>query len=251
MTLYGQSVVRSAIAVSVAVAGLGESAGAQDVGRHEWNRWSSIVAVDAGTFPGELSDRCAGSIRPSVGAGIAAVFRPRSWFVVTGDARGSAVPSLGCGDLLPAPIEVAPNVYESPYGSTVYPRGLPSDPYLRSGLHIGVEVPTPTGLPPGEPLLRATVGGGLFWASHPVPYASAAIGISSRSHGKRLYVELETNVSRLSASQSYHRLRQDSTVFTTLPARTVPVVLRPRWTTLHVGIEIPIAARSRAGADGG
>jgi hypothetical protein len=225
------------------IVGLGRIAGAQAVGGAGWSRWSTVVAIDAGTFPDALENRCGNASKPSVGAGIAAVFRPRSWLVLTGDTRGNVIPTLGCGgDLVPPPMEIAPNVYENPFASTVYQRGLPGDPFFRSGLHLGVEVPTPSGLPPGEPLLRATVGTGLFWATRPVPYTSAAIGISSRNRGNRLYVELETNVTRIRADQSYARMRRDSTVFTPLPARVIPMVLHPRWTTLHVGIEVPIAA---------
>jgi hypothetical protein len=218
---------------------VGSVSGAQQVEVTDPHRWAATIALDGGTLPDEFVTRCGfgSDPTPSLGAGLGLLFRPGRWLVAGADTRLSISPvGLGCKLTIPAPVRIGPNEYEN-YSPKGYPNGAPADPLVRSALHIGVETP------PGSPLLRATVGIGVTWASDRTPFGTVAIGGGSRGRGARFYWGLETSVCRVNVTETHTRFRSDSNTMTPLPSRIVSYVDHPRWTMLHLGMEFPLALR--------
>ena len=73
----------------------------------------------------------------------------------------------------------------------------------------------------------------------PAPVASGSIALSSSSAGKRVFVELEHDVTRVRQVETRFRYRQDSTVQTPLGTSAVTERIHPTWTTLRMGLELP------------
>jgi hypothetical protein len=96
----------------------------------------------------------------------------------------------------------------------------------------------------GEPVARATIGGGVFWSNRFVPFESATIGLGSGGDGTRVYVSLETSRSRLRVMETRTLLSRDSIGGPVITSQqTTPLVLHPWWSTLNVGLEMPLRPR--------
>ena len=202
------------------------------------HRHAIALSVDAGSYPDAFSTRCGQQSTGGAGfgAGIGVITRPRHHLMLEGEVRGSMMPvGFGC-DLPLVFAHVDSNVYESRPGYT-YPTGTPTLPLLRSLMRIGIEGPG------HGPLLHATVGAGIIWSGHPAPLGAIAIGAGSRGPGVRFYAELEQDVSRLRATEVRTRFRADSTGETPLGTFNYVRVLYPAWTTLHLGLELPMRSR--------
>ena len=244
MNLHRQNVVRSclidgALRTLVALATLavaGSTGGAQQVLATDQHRWATALTVDLGSLPGDFDTQCGSSSKgtePSLGGGLAVLFRPRRWVVATLDTRVSDVPySNACKTIIPAPIT------SDGYKIAVreFPNGVAQKPLVRNALHIGVETP------PGPLLLRATVGGGMIWTGSSTPFASVAIGGGSGGRGARFYWDVETSVSAVRVRETYTGYLVGPNGVTLLPSRIVSYVEHPLWTALHVGLELPVAS---------
>ncbi len=125
----------------------------------------------------------------------------------------------------------APGVY-SPLGFQPV-SGTPVMPLVRTLLHAGFE--TPSELSPV--IVRGTVGVGMIWNAHPAPIAALTLGVSSRGPAARVYAELERDVTRIRESEAL--FRSDSTG-RLIPVGTSGQVAHPVWTTLRIGIEMPL-----------
>lgn len=193
--------------------------------------WATQVTVDVGTFPDELSTRCGGSAGAALGAGIAAVYRPRTWMLLQADTRGNAIAIVGCPDVGIPAVQIGPNLYENE--GVLDPKGIPRRPWLRSGVRVGAQTPW------GWPFVRATVGTGLFWSTSLLPYGSAALGVGSRGR-VRFYAEWERDVARIRVTETHARMSFDP--FTQLAPRVESVVVHPRWAAVHIGVEVPIVS---------
>ena len=202
MNLRRQIAVGCAVIVSV----MARPVRAQRTQAVDPHRWAVGLAVDVGQVPDALSLECGGTSDavPSIGGGVAFLFRARQWLVVEADTRVNAIPSgIGCGERAPVPTPVGPN--EAVGAVTRDWHRVPTPPLLRSAMRVGVETP------PGLPLVRATVGSGLFWANTLTPFETAAMGIGTRGRWARLYAELETNISRVRVNDVRPVFQRDST----------------------------------------
>jgi hypothetical protein len=170
---------------------------------------------------------------PELGVGISAFARPRASVFVGAEVRASTVPGIfGCKVLLHGPVEVAPGIWESRGGFYAAP-GTPQDQLIRTLFRGGVETPSDKRV-----ILRATIGGGVIWSSRPAPVGSAAIALSSGGAGRRLFVELEHDITRVRQDESRSRYQQDSTVQVPLGSSVVTERIHPTWTTLRMGLEL-------------
>lgn len=233
MNLFRQTVVCSAVVLwSVA-----PRASAQQYEEIAFPRWAFSAALDAGALPDEFSSRCGNAGAPSVGGGIGVLFHPRQWLVLESDTRASAIPlAVGCKAIAPAPIQIGPNEWESPVARNFGHAPMP--PLARTALRVGFETTN------GVPVVRATVGSGLIWSKSPSPFQVATIGLGSRGRLARFYSELEWGVARTRVNDSratYHIDSVGSPIFDTRTSSFV--VLHPRWTTLHVGVELTLSSR--------
>jgi hypothetical protein len=68
--------------------------------------------------------------------------------------------------------------------------------------------------------------------------SAVAFSVTS-SAGKRVFVELEHDVTRVRQAETRFRYRQDSTVQTPLGTSVVTERIHPTWTTLRMGLELP------------
>jgi hypothetical protein len=197
--------------------------------------------VDAGGFPDAFSTRCGseeesrnGGGAGGFGAGISAIHRPRSLFIVEGEVRASMMPvGFGC-DLLLRIVEVAPGIYETRPGFGPVP-GTPGMPMLRTLFRAGLETPRDV-----VPIFRATVGAGVIWNGRPAPLGSFAVAVSSSNPGVRFYGELEKDITRIRETETRNRFHADSTGETAVETSVVSAVFHPTWLTLHLGIEMAI-----------
>ena len=240
MTLRRQNVVRSRViggALRTLVATLlvaGSAVDAQQRPASDPHRWATALSLDLGSLPGDFDTRCGSSPKgseSSFGGGFAVLFRPRRWVVAALDTRVSDVPySNGCKTTAP----IAQDGYH--IAVREFPNGVAQKPLVRNAIHLGVETP------PGALLLRATVGGGMIWTGSSTPFASVAIGGGSGGRGARFYWEVETNVSAVRVRETYTGFRADANGVTILPTRIVSYVEHPRWTALHVGLELPVVS---------
>jgi hypothetical protein len=214
----------------------GSVAGAQQASATDPHRWATALTLDLGSMPDDFASQCGSGSEPSYGGGLSVLFRPRRWIVAAVDARMNDVPPVfGCPLNIPPVAQVGPNEYEN-WAEKEFPNGVAAKPLVRSALHIGVETP------PGAPLLRATVGGGMIWTAKKTPFASVAIGGGSRGSGARFYWEIETDICAVRVRETHTRYQVDSNVPTPLPSRIVSYVEHPQWTALHVGLEIPVTS---------
>jgi hypothetical protein len=171
---------------------------------------------------------------PELGLGVSALDRPRSILFFGAELRASTVPNVfGCKTTAGGPVQVVPGVWETRPGFFAS-SGTPHSPLIRSLLHAGLETPARLG-----PIFRASVGGGFIWSSRPAPVAAGSIALSSGSGGRRAFVELEHDITRVRQDESRFRYRQDSTVQTPLGTSVVTERIHPTWTTLRLGLELP------------
>jgi hypothetical protein len=208
-------------------------AGSTDPHRH-----AIAVSAEAGTLPvvfggGQCGDD--GYVHgPAFGLGVSALDRPGSIVFLGADVGASAAAmALGCKLFARGPVEVAPGVWETRPGFYASP-GTPHSPLIRSLLRVGLETPSDR-----SAIFRATIGGGFIWSSRPAPVAAGSIALSSGSDGKRAFVELEHDVTRVRQVETRFRYRQDSTVQTPLGTSVVTERIHPTWTTLRMGLELP------------
>ena len=201
-------------------------------------RWALGLAADIGGVSDAMAAQCGyghgGS--PMLGAGAALLFAPRSWLIMAGDLRMSGTLLTGCKLSIPAAVYLGDNQWEYPVYRDY--RNVPTSPLTRSAVRIGVQTP------PGLPLLRATVGGGLLWSSTPAPFGAATVGIGSRGTHVRFYAEFEADVARVRVFETRTRFHVDSVRGPVVDSRTTtPVVIHPRWGAMHIGVELPFASR--------
>jgi hypothetical protein len=141
-----------------------------------------------------------------------------------------------CYGLIPSGLTpIGPNEFENSATKT-YPNGVPSTRLVRTALHVGVETPN-------SPLLRATVGGGMIWSGRYLPFWTVAVGGSSPGR-VRLHWGLETSVTRVRVREEHTRYLWDPATLTQtpLPSRITSYVNNLKWTSLQLGVEIPLAS---------
>jgi hypothetical protein len=198
------------------------------------------LSLGVGPLPDAFTSQCGKTNLGGAGAGLGAglVFRPRRGVILRADGDVTAEPiGSGC-DLLIQLVEVEPGVFESRPGVS-YPAGTPSAPLARTLLRAGIETP------PGRLPLRATVGGGVVWGRRSLPLGAITLGTGTRGRRWRLNAELEHAVSRTSAEERRQRMRATPGGFTDLGTTVLRRVRYPRWTTLRLGVELPLAGGGR------
>jgi hypothetical protein len=228
--------ITSAVAFSVTVAAPCVSQAA--AGSPDSHHRAFAVSGDAGTIPTVFGGGQCGDDgydhTAELGLGVSAIDRPRSIVIFGAELRASTVPNVfGCKLIARGPVEVAPGIWESRPGFLASP-GTPHTPLIRSVLRAGLETPSYR-----SAIFRATIGGGFIWSSRPAPVASGSIALSSSSAGKRAFIELEHDVTRVRQVETRFRYRQDSTVQTPLGTSVVTERIHPTWTTLRMGLELP------------
>ena len=192
------------------------------------------LSVDAGAYPDEFTHPGSNSACPDafgIGAGMSAIARPRSAVFVEAEARASMRVQMPNTCDVAVVYTPAPGLYSQLGFQPV--SGAPGMPLVRSLLHGGFE--TPPELSPV--IVRGTVGFGMIWNTHPAPIGALTLGVSSRGPAARLYAELERDVTRIRESEAL--FRPDSTG-RLIPAGTSSQVAHPVWTTLRIGIEMPL-----------
>jgi len=190
-------------------------------------------SLDAGAYPGEFTHPGSNSICPNafgVGAGVSAIERPRSAVFLEGEVRATMKGQLPNGCDVVVVYTPAPGVY-SPFGFQPV-SGTPGMPLVRTLVHGGFE--TPSELAPV--IVRGTVGVGMIWNHHPAPIGALTLGVSSRGPGRRFYAELERDVTRVRENEFLFR----SDTLSATPVGTVNQVAHPVWTTLRLGLELPL-----------
>jgi hypothetical protein len=225
-----QREVTIAIGFSVALAALSSAQTGATLDPH---RRAIALSVDVGAYPDDFTrpaNAACGS-PPGVGAGVSAIARPRSALFVEGELRASMAEQWFQGCDVALVYTPAPGVY-SPSGFQPV-SGTPVMPLLRTLVHGGFE--TPRDLLPL--IVRGTVGVGMIWNAHPAPIGALKLGVSSRRPGTRLYADLERDVTRVRETESL--FRADS-VGALAPIGTASRVTHPVWTTLRIGIEMPL-----------
>jgi hypothetical protein len=231
MTLQSRLVVAFVACHVVEVVGSGLNAQeAKAAGR---NQWAVAIAVDGGSIPSGFGGGCGSDATDFLGGGASVLFRPRPGLVASVDTRMSGSIS-GCkvNTVLPVPTPILPNDYETV--TKTYPNGVPSEPLVRTALHVGVETPR-------SPWLRATVGGGMIWSGGSLPFGSVAIGGSTPGR-VRLHWGVETSVTRVRVREEHARYLLDPATFTQtlLTSRSTSYVQTLRWTSFQLGVEIPV-----------
>jgi hypothetical protein len=204
------------------------------------HRHAIVVSTDGGALPSVFQDPGCGDVGgdhvPELGLGASLVDRPTSSFFLSADVRvtGAAV-AVGCKGEIPPAIQVAPGVWETRFGFRAAP-GTPQVPLIRNLLRAGFETPSNLRI-----IARATLGGGLIWSRRPAPMAAAAIALSSAAAGRRVFVDLEQDVSWIREVENRSQFRQDSTGART-PLADFSVTRRshPTWTTARFGFEWPL-----------
>jgi hypothetical protein len=191
-------------------------------------------SVDVGPYPDEFTHPGSNSACPNafgVGAGMSAIDRPRSGMFLEAELRATMKAQLPSTCDVVVVYTPAPGVY-SPFGFQPV-SGTPGMPLLRSLLHVGLE--TPRDISPV--IVRGTVGVGMIWNAHPAPIGAVTLGVSSRGPAARFYAELERDVTRIRESEA---LFHSDTTGRLIPAGTSDQVAHPVWTTLRIGIEMPL-----------
>lgn len=217
---------RQILVGSVLVAGVAELGDAQTVGERaatDPHQWSLGFEGDAGYLPDALTTGCGWRTIPSVGGGVTLSFRPIRWLLVQGDTRASAKPP---GE--PCARAVVPAAGTS--RTIEFPDNAPNLPLARSALRVGIETP------PGQPLVRATIGGGAIWAGRATPFWSTTIGAGTRGDVARFVAQLEVSGTRV-------RVREVTTESSQLALAVVTtrsVALHPVWASVRLGLELPI-----------
>jgi hypothetical protein len=191
------------------------------------------LSIDAGAYPDEFTDRrhLACSNKAGVGVGLSAIDRPRAALFFEGEVRASRAVQLFSSCDVALVFMPAPNVY-SPSGFEPV-SGTPVMPLLRTLVHGGFE--TPRDFMPL--IIRGTVGIGMIWNAHPAPIGAWKLGVSSRGPDARIFAELERDVSRVRETEALFRI---DSIGGLVPFGTTSQVAHPVWTTLHVGIELPL-----------
>jgi hypothetical protein len=191
-------------------------------------------SVDVGPYPDEFThagsnSACANSI--GVGAGISAIDRPRSGVFLEVELRATMKAQLPNTCDVVVGYTPAPGVFSELGFQPV--SGTPVMPLVRTLLHGGFE--TPRDISPV--IVRGTLGVGMIWNAHPAPMGALTLGASSRGPGMRFYAELERDVTRIRESEA---LFHSDTTGRLIPVGTSDQVAHPVWTTLRIGIEMPL-----------
>jgi hypothetical protein len=199
------------------VAGLlvmGAEIGAQEV---RDPRVGLAVSGGVASVPDALGAQCGrngGGSGGGVEASGAVVVRPWRWMIVQGDTRvvQQLVPN-GCTLVLFAL-------------DTSYAASGRREPFTTSTLRAGVETPR------GMPLVRATAGIGRVWGSPTLPVTMLGVAAGTRGRRVRFLVEAERLQTRVPAEEVRNDFPQ--------PARRRPIVVRPVWHSVRLGVELPL-----------
>ncbi len=191
-------------------------------------------SVDVGAYPGEFTHPGSNSACPNafgVGAGVSAIDRPRSAVFLEAELRATMKAQFpNTCDVVLGYTQAAGLFSELGFQPV---SGTPVMPLVRTLLHGGFE--TPSELSPV--IVRGTVGFGMIWNAHPAPIGAVTLGVSSRGPATRFYAELERDVTRIRESEALFR---SDTTGRLIPAGTSGQVAHPVWTTLRIGIEMPL-----------
>lgn len=191
---------------------------------------SEVVAQNAGrrrvglglsgglsTLPDAFVSQC-GVPKNGGGAGVLGaasfLFRPWGWITTQADLSATVItmPSSCLG--LVSRVRVG------------YDRRDLQNPTFLSTVRIGLETP------PRLPLLRATIGTGRVLGGTQPSLMVWGIATGTRGPRARLLIEWDQYRARVNAEE----VRSNGQVDT---SRT-PMVVRPRWSALRVGVELPI-----------
>jgi len=235
LKLLRQNVVRRTFEVVGVMIAVGSPLGAQTKPTDP-HRWAGGLSVDLGGIPDAFGFQCGDSFSPVVGGGLTVIHRPRRGVVAVFDARASSLVEIAaCNTLrVPPPVPIGANDFEDgPYDT--YPRGIPRAPLRRTSLRIGLEAP------PDRGVLRATIGGGWLWSGAQRPFLTGALEIGTNNGGPRFVAGIERSITWVRVSQEYRRFRRDETTQTQLPSRFDAHTLKEQWTTVRIGIELPLS----------
>lgn len=197
------------------------------------SRLAVAASVDFGTVPALFDAGCSRGNVQGTGLSGGLVFEPTHWLVLEGKVRRLEAPTLVC-ELLPQPsYPIGNNEYETLDSTYTAPRV----PLIETFLRAGVETP------PSMPLVRAMIGAGTIQHSH-MPVGSLALGIGTRGHPIRLYGEFETFVTRLHLTENHHAFAFDSLGgHIPVGSHSVPRTAHLGWSSMHLGIEVPLFAK--------
>lgn len=148
--------------------------------------------------------------------GLAVLSRIHRWLAVEADTRALKQLSVGC-------YAVGFQV------DTTYARDLRRDPAASSTIRVALETP------PGVPLFRATLGGGVIWGVRPIPLGVFSAAWSTRGQGTRFFAEVERQQIRVHAVERHHGWASQT------PDVNVPIVIYPTSHTVRLGFEIPVS----------
>ncbi|HEY0930752.1 MAG TPA: hypothetical protein VGE27_12600 [Gemmatimonas sp.] len=169
------------------------------------------------TLPDVFVSQC-GVGNTGGGAGIAGagalLFRPWNWIAMQADVSAT-LPTIkaGCVGLVSA--------VRIDYDHKDF-----IDPVFLSTARIGLETP------PGLPLVRATIGAGYVLGGTQPPLTVWGFATGTRGQGKRLLIEWDRFRTRVNAAE----VRSNGLVDTS----STPMVVRPRWSALRIGVELPL-----------
>jgi hypothetical protein len=198
------------------------------------DRWAVQVGGDAGTVPSAGRGCYADTTVPVVGGGFGILHRFGERFVAIADTRWSGTFDIGCKLTIPAPRIIGPNQFETGTPRLDYPWGKPRTGYPRTGLRVGIE--------PSIPWLRAraTAGGGFFWGMRS-PFATAALEASTPGRRLRVVFGVETSRAWMRVNREYTRWEaSEGGTTTVLPSRFDSRVDGSGWTTVRLGLEMPL-----------
>lgn len=178
----------------------------------------AAIAITGGltSIPDELGAQCGRNGGDGGGpeANGALVIRPWRLLVVQGDLRAAVrVAPSGC-------TLIGFNV------DTTYNAEDRRDLFATSTVQVGIETPA------NLPLLRATAGMGVLWGGPMRPVAVVGVAAGTRGQNMRLLLTVERMQSRVDATEVVG--------FPRLDANSRPIVVRPSWYAVRVGVEVPL-----------
>jgi hypothetical protein len=199
------------------VAGLSVFANVVHAQQRQDRRVALAITAGMSTIPDAFGVQCgrngSGNGGGPEGSG-ALVVRPWRWLVLQGDLRvAKRIVPTGC-DLVGFDVDTTYNATDR------------REPFAISTAQVGIETPVTM------PLLRATAGMGVLFGSpmHPVTVFGVAAG--TRGQNLRLLVTLERMQSRADATEVTGFPRQSAT--------SRPIVVRPSWHAVRIGVEVPL-----------
>jgi hypothetical protein len=195
------------------------------------SRWSMEGTFGGQGVPDVFAGRCGHGTgeQAALDGGVAVGYHTKTHLVFDVGLHYTATPlAYGCSLVLPL-YPLSDGTWET--RDIVYKSRMASIPVYSSMTHVGLET-TNHGM-----FLRGLLGAGTFWTRDASLLGSIGGAIGFTRGTSRYFIEGESFITRVSATEVHTRFGPTSNGSASLASTSEPIAQRPRWLAVRIGYE--------------